>query len=187
MKRRRMLNAAVLALAAWPPMLAAQAPPRTTRVAFLLSASPNPFTTRDIAEPFVQGLGAAGFVEGRNLVIDTRWAEGKTERLPGLLAEQLALRPDMILAAGPAPAPAAKAATSTVPIVAVLVDNPMSMGLVPSMARPGGNITGISSFGGELVARRLQLLKDFVPQGQRFAVLGIPNYLGDPTQNAQAA
>jgi len=77
----------------------------------------------------------------------------------------------MVLAAGPAPA---KATTSTVPIVAAAVGDAVQMGLVPSMARPGGNITGISSFSGELVARRLQLLKDFAPQGQRVAVLAIP-------------
>jgi putative ABC transport system substrate-binding protein len=94
MKRRRVLNAAALVLAAWPPMLPAQAPPRTARVAFLLGAAPNPFTTRDIVEPFVHSLSAAGFIAGRNLVIDYRWAEGKPERLPGLLAELLALRPD---------------------------------------------------------------------------------------------
>jgi len=182
MNRRRALNAAALALAVWPPMLPAQVPPRTARVAFLLGAAPNPFTTRDIIDPFVQGLREAGFVEGRNLVIDTRWAEGKPERLPGLLAEQLALRPDLIAAVGPAPALAAKAATTTVPIVAAPVDDPVLTGLVASMARPGGNITGISSFSGELVARRLQLLKDFVPQGKRFAVLGNPHYLGDLAQ-----
>jgi putative ABC transport system substrate-binding protein len=143
----------------------------------LFGAAPSPMTTHSFIEPFAQGLRDAGFVEGRNLVIDTRYAEGKPERLPPLLAELLAARPDLILAAGPAPAKAAKAATTTVPIVAAAVDDPVAMGLVPSMVRPGGNITGISSFGGELVARRLQLLKDFVPQGKRFAVLANPNYV----------
>lgn len=177
MKRRRVLNAA--ALAAWPSLLGAQAPApaRSARVGFLAGAAPNPAGMRFVIDPFVQGLREAGFVEGRNLVIDYRWAEGKPERLPALVAELLAARPDLIVAAGPAPALAAKAATATVPIVAAAVDNPVLMGLVPSMARPGGNITGISSFGGELVARRLQLLKDFVPQGKRFAVLANPNYL----------
>ncbi len=179
MKRRSMLHAALPLLAAWPRLLPAQAPARSARVGFVLGAAPHPATTRDIIEPFVHGLREAGFVEGRNLVIDYRWAEGKPERLPALVAELLAARPDLIVAAGSAPALAAKAATTAVPIVAAAVDNPVQMGLVPSMARPGGNITGISSFGGELVARRLQLLKDFVPQGRRFAVLGNPNYL-DP-------
>ncbi len=174
---RRACCAAALVLAAWPALLAAQAPPRNARVAILFSAAPSPITMRTMIEPFAQGLREAGFVEGRNLVFDTRWAEGKPERLPGLLAEQLALRPDLILAVGPAPALAAKAATSTVPILAAPVDPPVEMGLVKSMARPGGNITGVSGFGGELVARRLQLLKDFVPQGKRFAVLANPNYL----------
>jgi putative ABC transport system substrate-binding protein len=178
MKRRGVLHAAALGLAAGPQLLAAQAPARSVRVGLLFGAAPNPFATRDIIDPFVQGLREAGFVEGRNLVLDYRWAEGKPERFPGLLAELLGARPDLIVTAGSAPGLAAKAATSTVPIVAAAVDNPVLMGLVPSMARPGGNITGISSFGGELVARRLQLLKDFVPQGRRFAVLGNPNYLG---------
>ena len=142
----------------------------------MFGAAPHPATTSSIIEPFIQGLREAGFVEGRNLVIDYRWAEGKAERISGLIAELLAVRPDLIVTAGNPPALAAKAATSTVPILAAAVDNPVLMGLVPSMARPGGNLTGISSFGGELVARRLQLLKDFVPQGQRFAVLGNPNY-----------
>jgi putative tryptophan/tyrosine transport system substrate-binding protein len=101
--------------------------------------------TRDVIEPFVQGLREAGFVEGRNLVIDTRWAEGKPERLPALVAELLAARPDVIVTAGNPPAQAAKAATSTVPIVAAAVDSPVDLGLVPSMARPGGNMTGISA------------------------------------------
>ena len=185
MKRRALPIAAALVLAAWPPLLTAQAPPlltaqapsRTARVAFLVGGAPDPITMRALVEPFIRGLGEAGFVEGRNLMIDIRWAEGRPERLPGLLAEQLALRPDLILAIGPAPALAAKAATSTVPIVAAPVDDPVLMGLVASMARPGGNITGISAFSGELVARRLQLLKDFVPQGKRFAVLANPNYV----------
>jgi putative ABC transport system substrate-binding protein len=179
MKRRSALKAAALGLAAWPRILAAQAPARSVRVGLLFGAAPNPIGTRYIIGPFVEGLREAGFVEGRNLVLDYRWAEGKPERLPALVAELLAARPDLIVAAGSAPALVAKAATSTVPIVAAAVDNPVAMGLVPSMARPGGNITGISSFGGELVARRLQLLKEFVPQGKRFAVLGNPNYL-DP-------
>jgi len=177
MKRRSILRAALPLLTAWPGTLPAQV--RSARVGFLLGAAPHPATTNAVIEPFVQGLREGGFIEGRNVVIDYRWAEGKTERNPALLAELIAARADLIVTAGNPPAMAAKAATSTVPIVAAAVDNPVRMGLVASMARPGGNITGISSFGGELVARRLQLLKDFVPQGKRFAVLGNPNYL-DP-------
>ena len=186
MKRRQAINAATLALVAWPPVLLGQTPLRTARIAFLIGGAPSPITTRTIIEPFVQGLREAGFVESRNLVIDTRWAEGKLERLPGLLAEQLALRPNLILAAGPAPALAAKAVTSTVPIVAAPVDDPVLMGLVHSMARPGGNITGVSGFGGELVTRRLQLLKDFVPQGKRFAVLALRARLQGPAGCSEA-
>jgi putative ABC transport system substrate-binding protein len=158
MKRRSILHAALPLLTTGPATLLAQV--RSARVGFLLGAAPHPATTRDVIEPFVQGLREAGFVEGHNLLIDYRWAEGKAERIPGLIAELLAARPDLIVTAGNPPALAAKAATHTVPILAAAVDNPVLMGLVPSMARPGGNVTGISSFGGELVARRLQLLKD---------------------------
>jgi putative ABC transport system substrate-binding protein len=147
------------------------------RIGFVSASVPGPEFQRDIVEPFVQVLREAGFVAGRNLIIDQRFAHGKPERVPGLLDELLALKPDLIVAVGPASALAAKVATTTVPILAAPVDNPVLMGLVQSMARPGGNITGVSSFGGELVARRLQLLKDFVPQGKRFAVLANPNYL----------
>jgi putative ABC transport system substrate-binding protein len=166
------------ALAPWPLRLAAQtAPARSVRVAALFGPAPSAIMNRDFVEPFAQGLREAGFVEGRNLVLDPRYAEGKPERLPALLGELLVLRPDLILAAGPASALAAQRATATLPVIAAPVDDPVRMGLVASMARPGGNITGISSFGGELVARRLQLLKDFVPQGRRFALLANPNYV----------
>ena len=179
MRRRALLRAALPMAAAWPPMLLAQAPPRSVRVGFLPGAAPSPSTSRHVVDPFIQGLREAGFVEGRNLVIDYRWTEGKPERLPGLVAELLALKPDLIVASGPAQALAFQKATKMVPILAPLVDDPVRMGLAQSMARPGGNITGISGFGGEIVARRLQLLKDLVPQGRRFAVLANPNYL-DP-------
>jgi putative ABC transport system substrate-binding protein len=181
MKRRSVLHAA--ALAAWPSMLPAQTRSRGARIAFSSGAGPGPITSRDLVDPFLQGLGEAGFAEGRNLVVDYRFAEGRPERLPGQMAELLALRPDLILACGPAPALAAKAATATVPILAAPVDDPVLMGLVPSMARPGGNITGISGFSGELVQRRLQLLKDLLPEARRFAVLANPSYVkAEPTR-----
>ena len=137
-----------------------------------------------IIAPFLEGLRDAGFVEGRNLVIDYRFGEGKPERLPAQVAELLALQPDLILASGPTPALAAKAATSTVPIVAAPVDDPVRLGLVSSMARPGGNITGVSGLSGEILERRLQLLKDLLPDARRFAVLGNPAYINvEPTRN----
>jgi len=183
MDRRSILRAAALALVGWPSVPRAQARARSARIGFAMGGGRTPEIDRSLIGPFLQGLREAGLVEGRNLVIDYRFAEGKPERLPGQIAELLALQPDLILACGPAPALAAKAATGTVSILAAPVDDPVQIGLVTSMARPGGNITGISAFSGELVQRRLQLLKDMVPEARRFAVLGNPSYIrADPTR-----
>jgi len=145
------------------------------RIGFLGGTSPDPATRRTAIDPFVQGLRELGRVEGRNVEIRYAWAEGAPERLPGLAAQLLAAELDVLVAMGPRPALVAKAATTEVPIVALAVDNPVEMGLVAGFARPGGNVTGISSFSGELVAKRLQLLKDLVPTAQRVAVLANPN------------
>jgi putative ABC transport system substrate-binding protein len=143
---------------------------RMVRIAFLAGGTPDAAIHRIAVEPFRAALRERGWVEGRNLRIDYRWAEGKLDRLPALLDELLALRPDLLLAAFPASALAAKARNAEVPVVAV-ADNPVAMGLADSMARPGGRITGVSSFGGEVVAKRVQLLRELVPGVRRLAVL----------------
>ena len=170
MHRRHALTL-VLAYATWSP---AFAQPRKVRIGFLGGASPDAATRRVALDPFRQALRELGYVEGQNLDLDFRWAEGQPARLPGLAAELLKLGPDVLVTMGPRPAMVAKAATSSVPVVAAAVDNPVEMGLVADFSRPGGNVTGISSFGAELAAKRLQLLKEMVPSIRRVAVLMNP-------------
>ena len=147
---------------------------RRSRIAFLGGTRGDADAFASMADPFRQGLRDLGHVEGQTVDIDFRWAEGVPERLPGLAAELLQLHPDVLVTAGPRPAMVAKAATTTVPVVALGVDNPVEMGLVAEFARPGGNVTGISAFGSEMIAKRLQLLVDLVPRIRRVAVLMNP-------------
>jgi putative tryptophan/tyrosine transport system substrate-binding protein len=146
---------------------------RSARIVVLGGSSgpSDPNTVRYMIDPLRRGLRERGWVEGQNLIIEWRFAEGQLERLPPLLAESIVAAPDVLLAIGPRPALLAKAATRTLPIVAVAVDDPVSMGLAESYTRPGGNITGLSLAYGGILSRRLQVLKDFVPQARRFAVL----------------
>lgn len=155
-------------------MAFAQTATGRVRIAFLGGATPDAGAQRSMVDPFVQGLRALGYVEGQNTVIDWRWAEGRQERLPALLAELLRLEPDVLVAVGPRPAELAKNLGPVVPVVALAVNNPVQDGLANSLARPGGHITGISSWGIELVAKRLQLFKDLVPGARRVAVLSNP-------------
>jgi putative ABC transport system substrate-binding protein len=121
------------------------------------------------------GLRDLGYVEGKNLVIESRWAEGKFDRLPELAAELVRLNVDVILTAGTPGIRAAKNATTTIPVVMVTSGDPVAFGFVASLARPGGNITGASNFSPELSAKRLDLLKEILPRTQRVAVLFNPD------------
>ena len=154
MKRRTLcgtgLGLLVAPMTGWP-----QPASRKARIGFLGGTTPDAIVQRNFIEPFRQTLRELGHEEGRSLTLDFRCAEGKPERLPALAAELLALGPDVLVTMGPRPALAAKAATSTVPVVAAAVDDPVLMGLAATMARPGGNVTGVSSWGAELVAKRL--------------------------------
>ena len=150
------------------------AQPRKTRIGFLGGISPDPSAQRTAIDPFRQTLRELGYVEGQNLEIDFRWAEGQPDRLPGLAAELVRLEPDVIVTMGPAPAFAAKRATTTVPVVAAVVDTPVENGLIADFVRPGGNVTGITSMGREVYVKRLQLLKEFLPAVHRVAVLMNP-------------
>ncbi|MEO5846052.1 MAG: ABC transporter substrate-binding protein [Caldimonas sp.] len=154
--------------------LAVLAQPRKLRIGFLGGISPDTSAQRTALDPFRKALRELGYVEGQNLEIHFRWAEGQPERLPGLAAELVRLEPDVIVTMGPGPAFAAKRATTTVPVVAAVVDTPVENGLVADFVRPGGNVTGISSLGGEVFAKRLQLLKQLVPSIRRVAVLMNP-------------
>src|SRR5713226_4625732 len=133
-------------------------------------------------EAFRQGLRDLGYVEGRNLVIEYRDAEGKPERFPGPAAELVALKVDVIVAPATLAAVAAKQATKTIPIVFAVATDPVGSGLVTSLARPGGNVTGLSSFGPELVGKCVDLLKQAVPGVSRVAVLWQPGAHGERTQ-----
>ncbi len=125
-------------------------------------------------EAFRQGLRELGYVEGQNLIIESRYAEGSEERLPDLAAELVRLKVEVIVAGGSSTIRAAQHATRTIPIVMAVSYDPVGRGLVASLARPGGNTTGVSSLGTELPGKRLELLKETVPQSARVAVLANP-------------
>lgn len=171
--KRRTVSATLAFLLASP--LPGRTQPRKARIGFLGGTTPDASVQRNFIEPFRQTLRELGHEEGRNLALDFRFAEGKPERLPALAAELLALGPDVLVTMGPGPVYVAKAATGTVPIVAAAVNDPVEMGLAATMSRPGGNVTGVSSWGIELVAKRLQLLRDLVPAVQRVGILANPN------------
>jgi len=141
-------------------------------IGFLHFASPGPFALYVVE--FRQGLSETGHVEGENLGIEFRWAEGRYDRLPALVADLVDRKVDVIVAAGPPAARAAKSATSTIPIVFGSGD-PVREGLVESLARPGGNLTGVSVLTVELMAKRLELLSELVPQAKVIALLVNPN------------
>ena len=121
-----------------------------------------------------QGLRDLGYVEGRNISVEARWSDGSPDRLPALARELAALKPDVIVASSTQASTAAKDATSTIPIVMVLAAFPDKTGLVESLARPGGNVTGLSTLGPQLMAKRVELLKEIVPKASRLSVLCDP-------------
>jgi putative tryptophan/tyrosine transport system substrate-binding protein len=143
-------------------------------IGFLGSASPGP--NAPYAAAFRQGLGEIGYVEGQNVAIEYRWAEGQYDRLPALAADLVGRKVDVIVTQGGIPsAQAAKSATSTIPIVFGGVGDPFGAGLVASFARPGGNLTGFSILSTELTPKRLELLSELVPQARVIALLVNPN------------
>jgi putative ABC transport system substrate-binding protein len=166
--------AVVLAVGLTLAPLAAEAQQagRVHRIGFLAGGSPGS-SAPNVAQ-FLQGLRELGYAEGQNIVIEYRWAEGKADRLPELAADLVRLKVDLIVAPGSTAAQPAHQATRTIPIVMIGVGDPIALGLVASLSRPGGNVTGNASYGPELVGKNLELLKEIVPNIKRVAVYWTP-------------
>jgi ABC-type uncharacterized transport system substrate-binding protein len=154
----------------------AQQPTKVPRIGYLSAGSPSSGSARQ--EAFRQGLGELGYVEGKNIAIEYRYAEGKVDRLPALAAELVRLKVDIIVTAAGSPTGAAKEATATIPIVMANDGDPVESGFIVSLARPGGNITGLANFNPELSGKRLELLKEIIPKLSRVAVLGTSTISG---------
>jgi putative tryptophan/tyrosine transport system substrate-binding protein len=175
MRRRELvLLLAGAAIAARAPRAQQRAVPV---IGWLSLGSPQATGTRYVLAAFRQGLGEAGFVEGQNVAIEYRWAEGQYDRLPALAAELVGRAVDVIVSVGGEPVvAAAKTATSAIPIVSGFGDDPVEAGLVASLARPGGNLTGFTLLTAELTAKRLGLLSELVPRAGTVALLVDPSY-----------
>jgi putative tryptophan/tyrosine transport system substrate-binding protein len=172
MRRRDFIILLAGAMGGWPSALRAQQKAMPV-IGFLGSTSPGPATPYMAA--FRQGLSETGYIEGQNLAIEYRWAEGRYDRLPGLAADLVGRKVDVIAANTLPSALAAKNATATIPIVFSASDS-VELGLVASLARPGGNLTGFSNLASELTPKRLELLSELVPQARVIALLVNPDY-----------
>ncbi len=178
--RRAFIGTLAGGLLAAPLAAEAQQAAKVARIGYLSGA--NRATNPHLHEAFLQGLRDLGYVEGRNLVIEYRFAEGKLERLPALAAELVALKVDVIVAASTPAAVAAKQATRTLPIVFTSFGDPVTSGFVTSLARPGGNVTGLSNPAPELVGKCLKQFKQAVPGVSRVAVLWQPGAVPERTE-----
>lgn len=172
---------------ALPRAAKAQRSARTYTIGHLSGSSET--ATKPYVDAFREGMRALGYVEGRNYVLEGRYADGKTDRLAALARELVGRNPDVLLVATTPGNLAAKSATAAIPIVMVLVADPVGAGIVPSLARPGGNVTGITNIVAELAGKRLEILKEMVPTATRIAVFINPNSQNAPLQmqSAEAA
>jgi len=184
--RRRQFIAGLGGVTAWPLTTHAQKSNKMPRLGILLFNSPQ----TDYIKPLLEGLHDLGYDEGKTIAIDYRFAEGKSERLPDLAAQLVNLNPDVIFAYGGDVAPHAKKATSVIPIVAMVSNDPVQSGLVQSLGRPGANVTGLTLIYDDLAGKVLELLKEAAPHIVRVAVLWNPDH-ADPefreTQRAAAS
>ena len=180
--RRRDFIAGLGGAAVWPIAARAQQP-ATPVIGVMSSGLSSGGPEDDLRVAFRQGLNDSGFIEGRNVAVEYRSASGQYDRLPALAAELVRRRVDVLVATGGASAPAAKAATTTIPIVFVLGFDPVALGLVASLSRPGGNLTGVTSLANELGPKRLELLHEAAPAATSIALLVNP---AEPTAEAQS-
>ena len=176
MKRKSLFLVMVVVAAAWGIIADAQQPPtKIPRIGYLMTRSLDPVRT----EALRQGLRELGYVEGKTIVIEWRSAEGKLDHVPALVAELVRFNVDVIVTAGPLPTRVSKDATSTIPIVMTQVNDPVGNGFVASLARPGGNITGLSTLAPEISGKQLELLKEILPSLSRAAVFGTSTQPGN--------
>ncbi len=174
----------VLGALAAPIASEAQAPAKVPRIGFLMPVSPADYALQ--LEAFRQGLRELGYVEGQSIAIEYRWAGDKYDRLPDLAAELVRLKVEVIVATASPAVQAAKEATKTIPIVMAYIIDPVATGFVVALARPGGNLTGLSMMAPELVGKQLELLKEVVPKLSRVAVLWNPANLAGAAQLREA-
>jgi putative tryptophan/tyrosine transport system substrate-binding protein len=172
MKRREFILALGGAAAGWPFAARAQQATKVYRIGFMGNSTAA--LEANLVGPFRDALREFGYEEGRNIAIEYRWAEGHYERFPALVAELIAQKVDVIVTAGTPATLAVKAATTSVPLVMVAVGDPVGTGIVASLGRPGGNITGLSSIAPELEGKRLELLRELIPNLSHIAVLSNP-------------
>jgi putative ABC transport system substrate-binding protein len=178
--RKFLLVALALGIAAAPLAAGAQQPPKIPRIGYLGPSSLS--SGASLLESFRRGLRELGYVEGQNIFIDYRWAEGRPDRFPALAGELIHLRVDVIVTWSNAAVAALQQATRTIPIVVAAMGDPVGSGFVASFARPGGNITGFSALSEELAGKRVELLREAVPKVSRIAVLAVSQTPAQRTQ-----
>jgi putative ABC transport system substrate-binding protein len=180
--RRAFLGGLALSVLVVPLAAVAQAPPKGPKVGYLSIGSASDPRRIALSDAFRQGLHGLGYIENRSISIEARFAEGSYDRLPDLAAELVRLRVDIIVAYSTPATKAARDATRTIPIVMSAVVDPVATGLVASLGRPGGNVTGLSLMAPELIGKQMQLLTELVPKVSRVAVLWNP---GNPSNEPQ--
>jgi putative ABC transport system substrate-binding protein len=187
MNRRRFLSTVSVSLLGAPlGRAAAQSPGKVPRVGYMNpGSSSDPVRLRRL-EAFRQGLRELGYVEGRNIALEPRWAEGKYDRYPALAADLIRLKVDVIVAVGGRATQDAQQATRTIPIVMSVAQDPVGSGLVASLAHPGGNVTGTGLMAPDVVGKQLEVLKQVVPKVSRVALLWNPDNPGSPAQLREA-
>ena len=183
MRRREFITLVGGAAVAWPFAAWAQQRARLPTIGFLGGGSPA--SQRTWADAFVKRLRELSWIEGRTVAIEYRWGEGRAERYAEVAAEFVRLKVDVILAGGTEAALAAKQATSVIPIVFSTAGDPVGSGLVASLARPGGNVTGLSNLGSDLGAKKVGLLREVFPGLRQLAVMANADYSGGATEMAE--